>query len=87
MVKAQRNPYQLNGVRTSEINRDTWSDFEDVCKMHEESGYSGIGCVFSADDPYTGVDMDNCVINGEFIQEESAKSLFSKNIRKNGFVS
>jgi hypothetical protein len=37
----------------------TWATFEKVSE-HRERG-DGIGFVFSADDPYCGIDFDNCV--------------------------
>jgi putative DNA primase/helicase len=50
------------GGGASHTNRKTWSRF-DQAKAHYEKGQGqvdGIGFVFSADDPFTGVDLDDC---------------------------
>src|SRR5215217_254487 len=39
----------------------TWSTFENACEALEAGEYSGLGFVFSSGDPYTGIDLDNCV--------------------------
>ena len=41
-------------------DRTTWATFAEACACAEHSGYAGIGYVFSAEDPYTGVDLDGC---------------------------
>jgi Protein of unknown function (DUF3987)/Primase C terminal 2 (PriCT-2) len=38
----------------------TWGTFEQALAYYERTGCSGIGFVFSADDPYAGVDLDDC---------------------------
>ena len=39
----------------------TWGSFEDVLEAYRTSNrWSGVGFVFSADDPYCGVDLDHC---------------------------
>lgn len=41
----------------------TWASFEKVSQIYQEQpeSFDGIGFVFSADDPYCGIDFDNCV--------------------------
>jgi putative DNA primase/helicase len=51
-------PYQTNGKLASSTDRSTWTSFEEVEKAAPQ--YSGAGFVFSADDPYCGLDFDAC---------------------------
>lgn len=39
---------------------DTWSSFSKTLSRYKKGDYVGIGFVFSEDDPYTGIDLDNC---------------------------
>lgn len=41
----------------------TWVSFEKVSQayLNEPDSFDGVGFVFSADDPYCGIDFDNCV--------------------------
>ena len=50
-----------NGKAASHSNPETWTSF-DVAKAYHESHSksAGIGFVFSAGDPYVGIDLDNC---------------------------
>lgn len=45
-----------DGTYASVTNPTTWATFDEACTA--ASAYSGIGFVFSADDPYTGIDID-----------------------------
>src|SRR2546423_963033 len=47
----------------------TWSSFAEV--VAAVAGFDGIGFVFSADDPYTGIDLDNCLA-GERMDPQAA---------------
>jgi putative DNA primase/helicase len=60
-------PYQANGERASSTDPATWRSYAEVCQVWREhpDRYSGIGYVFSAEDPYCGVDLDNCLSDGE----------------------
>lgn len=56
-------PYQLNGKKAASDNPATWTDvYTAIDHLGPES--SGIGFVFHADDPYCGVDLDDCLDNG-----------------------
>jgi putative DNA primase/helicase len=39
----------------------TWNTFEGACRAVERFGLTGVGFVFSAEDPYTGIDLDDCL--------------------------
>ena len=57
--KPTKIPYQVSG-RTAQTNQaDTWTDYQTVCDHLDN--FSGIGFVFSEDDPYCGIDFDDCL--------------------------
>lgn len=50
-----------NGRAASHSDPETWASYKMTLKYHESHGASaGIGFVFSADDPYVGIDLDDC---------------------------
>jgi putative DNA primase/helicase len=65
--KPDKVPYSARtGRRASSTDLLTWSTFQDALKAYENGDYAGLGFVFSSADPYTGIDLDNCVDeNGE----------------------
>lgn len=55
-------PYQLNGRYASTIEPSTWATYEEVVAKYQSSGkYDGIGFVFTAEDEYIGIDLDDVV--------------------------
>lgn len=50
------------GRYASSTNPTTWTDFETALAYYErdDTDTEGIGFVFSEDDPFVGVDLDNC---------------------------
>ncbi|MGI2295116.1 phage/plasmid primase, P4 family [Paenibacillus sp. GXUN7292] len=61
--------YSVNGNKAASNKPETWSSFQTVLdEYHKLPGsYSGIGYVFSEVDPYTGVDLDDCVIEQKLV--------------------
>jgi putative DNA primase/helicase len=60
--KPNKVPYSArDGLKASTIDLLTWSSFEEAYKALRGGQYSGLGFVFSSGDPYTGVDLDDCV--------------------------
>jgi putative DNA primase/helicase len=53
-------PYSVHGGRASSTNPDTWAPFEAATAYAEEHSMSGVGFVFTEDDPYAGIDIDKC---------------------------
>ena len=47
----------------SSTNPDTWASLEESLQALRTGKYNGIGFVFADDDPFTGIDLDNCVLN------------------------
>jgi putative DNA primase/helicase len=65
--KPDKVPYSARtGRRASSTDLLTWSTFEEALEASENGDYAGLGFVFSSADPYTGIDLDDCVDeNGE----------------------
>ncbi len=58
--KPTKVPYQTTGTEAKSNDPSTWATFEEVSKRHRAGGYTGPGFVFSADDPFVGIDLDGC---------------------------
>jgi putative DNA primase/helicase len=66
--KPDKVPYSARtGRKASTTDLMTWSTFEEALKAYQNGDYAGLGFVFSSGDPYTGIDLDNCVdpVTGE----------------------
>jgi putative DNA primase/helicase len=60
--KPDKVPYSARtGRKASSTDLLTWSTFEEALEAYEHGDYAGLGFVFSSADPYTGIDLDNCV--------------------------
>jgi putative DNA primase/helicase len=60
--KPDKVPYSARtGRRASSTDLLTWSTFQEALEAYENGDYAGLGFVFSSADPYTGVDLDDCV--------------------------
>jgi len=57
-------PQQPSGAAASSTDPDTWTNFESVLKAYRSGDFDGIGFVFTEDDPFVGVDLDDCVQDG-----------------------
>lgn len=71
LTEKGKEPFQLNGKLAKSTDPLHWSNFDEVVKAYEvgQGVYNGIGYVFSKDDPYTGIDLDDCFIDGELTGE------------------
>lgn len=62
--KITKVPYDARTGRLAESdNPDTWASYNDACAVAAD--FDGIGYVFSADDPFTGIDLDDCITDGQ----------------------
>ena len=61
--KPTKVPYQVNGRKAQSNQADTWTDYQTVCTHRDR--FSGIGFVFSEDDLYCGIDLDDCLYRDE----------------------
>jgi hypothetical protein len=61
--RATKVPYRLGHRRASSTDPSTWASFEAVTDewLRAPSRYAGPGFVFSAEDPFCGIDLDNCL--------------------------
>jgi putative DNA primase/helicase len=60
--KPDKVPYSARtGCKASSTDLMTWSTFKEPLEAYENGEYAGLGFVFSSADPYTGIDLDNCV--------------------------
>ena len=57
--KPTKVPYQVNGRKAQSNNPTTWTDYRTVV-VHQHR-FDGIGFVFTPDDPFCGIDLDNCI--------------------------
>jgi primase-polymerase (primpol)-like protein len=70
--KGTKVPYRADGMgRASSTDPATWSTFEAAVAGVEALPADGIGYVFSADDPFTGIDLDDC-LDGDRLHPEAA---------------
>lgn len=73
--KPTKIPYNpATGMPASTMDASTWVDFETA--RQKAGQYSGIGFVFTKEDPYVGIDLDHVLDkDGKFIQQD-AKNIF-----------
>ena len=59
--KPTKMPFQANGKAADTTNPVTWDTFEAVRKALNKAPrrYAGLGYVFSPDDPFSGIDLDD----------------------------
>lgn len=48
------------GTYASVSNPATWTGFDDAYQSYSETAVDGIGFVFTPDDPFVGIDLDDC---------------------------
>src|SRR5207248_9040401 len=58
--------------RASATDPDTWASLDAALTPWCRAEADGIGFVFSADDPFAGIDLDDCCIDGELHADASA---------------
>lgn len=58
--KWDKPPSRLDGRNASSKNPATWSGFEAVMAAYQRGGWDGVGFMFSKDDPFAGLDLDDC---------------------------
>lgn len=62
--KQTKVPFDIAGNEAESNDPTTWSPFGLVMQAYLTGNFDGIGFVFSATDPYTGIDFDDCIVDG-----------------------
>jgi hypothetical protein len=71
--KPTKVPYTPTGSPASSTDASTWFDFVTCSTV---AGFDGVGYVFAPDDPYTGVDFDDC-LDGDRLDPHVATHLLT----------
>jgi hypothetical protein len=58
--KPDKVPYSIRGGYAKTNDPATWGTFAEALTAYQMGGYDGIGFVFTASDPFAGVDLDSC---------------------------
>jgi putative DNA primase/helicase len=61
----------LTGRPASSTNPDTWSTFAGATAAMRANGYDGVGFVFTEEDGYIGIDLDDCLTDITLRQSEA----------------
>lgn len=71
--KLKKIPYTTSGNKAKTNDSTTWTSFDEVFEIYREKSdtYSGIGFVFTQEDPFIGIDYDHVIdsTTGEFDPE------------------
>ena len=56
-------PYSVGGHRASSTKPRDWAGFESalMARRRQPERYAGLGFVFAAEDPFVGIDLDDCL--------------------------
>lgn len=68
MTKIPINP--ATGIYAKTSDPETWGSFTDAVRCCQEKELNGIGLVFSDQDPFVGIDFDNCIDENGSINSE-----------------
>lgn len=56
-------PYQIDGRRAKSNDPSTWATLDECQEFR--GARTGVAFVFSIDDPFCGVDLDDCIVDGK----------------------
>jgi hypothetical protein len=72
--KGTKIPLRADSNAASTTNPKTWTTFERACRAYRAAPhrFAGIGYVFTDDDPYVGIDLDNVLADGEIVVPDAA---------------
>lgn len=65
----RKMPISVKGGAASSTDPKTWGSYVSAVECAEVNGYSGIGFVFSKEDKFCGVDLDDCIDDNGFVSE------------------
>jgi hypothetical protein len=63
--EGRKCPFQINGRFAKTTDPSTWAAYDPVLREWQAhpDRWSGIGYVFADEDPYAGIDLDDCLTN------------------------
>ena len=73
--KPRKLPKQTNDLDAKTNDPNTWTTFNAALDRHQRGGMAGIGFVFSVDDPFIGVDLDDCLTDAGTVKLWAAQIL------------
>lgn len=78
--KATKMPINpRTGGHASSTDDSTWTSFDDALAASRNfASIAGIGFVFTQDDPFVGIDLDECIVDGRSLPR--AKISLSRSI-------
>jgi len=69
-VKKVKMPYDPKTGKPAQVNNPlTWGTYSEACRAAYR--YDGLGFVFTADDPFVGIDIDHCIDDDGRIREDA----------------
>jgi Protein of unknown function (DUF3987)/NrS-1 polymerase HBD domain len=72
-TKIPKNPSTGRNANTADTT--TWGTFDEAVAAAERHNFDGIGFVFTKDDPYVGIDIDDCLAADSCIPPELQKTI------------
>lgn len=68
--KPTKVPHSVRGGLASSTDERTWTTFDEA--NHARGAFDGVGFVFAKGDGFVGIDLDDCVHNGELSKDAAA---------------
>ena len=67
-LKPTKVPYDAKTGNHARVNDPTtWCNFKTAKAAYEDGDYTGVGFVLTKNDPYIGIDLDDCFVGDELI--------------------
>lgn len=67
--KPTKVPYFSVSQHAKSNDSSTWLKFDEAIRFLPNDFFDGIGFMFSSNDPYVGIDLDNCIAGSELTEE------------------
>jgi hypothetical protein len=76
--KWNKMPFQVNGKAAKSTDSQTWTSFDRAKTAYIKGGFDGVGLTFNGSNDIHGIDVDDCVVDGE-LNSDAKALLFSVN--------